>query len=166
MATKKLQILDSLIKQAENANTLDGKHASDFLNTITLTTVFDENFNVLVTTDATTIPKDFATDYKDNAKYVFVPSSVTRVEAGAFYYCTNITDAFIDNIRGGILFMSLENVDTNSSISAFPASTNLHYVKGSNTLQGLLNQFLIILFYLIRSLPHERHLLHLNLPYK
>ena len=140
MATKKLQILDSLIKQAENANTLDGKHASDFLNTITLTTVFDENFNVLVTTDATTIPKDFATDYKDNAKYVFVPSSVTRVDAGAFYYCTNITDAFIDNIRGGILFMSLENVDTNSSISAFPASTNLHYVKGGNTLQGLLSQ--------------------------
>ncbi len=140
MATKKLQILDSLIKQAENANTLDGKHASDFLNTITLTTVFDENFNVLVTTDATTIPKDFATDYKDNAKYVFIPFSVTRVEAGAFYYCTNITDVFIDNIRGGILFMSLENVDTNSSISAFPASTNLHYVKGSNTLQGLLSQ--------------------------
>lgn len=140
MATKKLQILDSLIKQAENANTLDGKHASDFLNTITLTTVFDENFNVLVTTDATTIPKDFATDYKDNAKYVFVPYSVTQVEAGAFYYCTNISDVFIDNIRGGILFMSLENVDTNSSISAFPASTNLHYVKGSNTLQGLLSQ--------------------------
>ena len=140
MATKKLQILDSLIKQAENANTLDGKHASDFLNTITLTTVFDENFNVLVTTDATIIPKDFATDYKDNAKYVFVPSSVTRVDAGAFYYCTNISDAFIDNIRGGILFMSLENVDTNSSISAFPASTKLHYVKGSNTLQGLLSQ--------------------------
>jgi peptidoglycan/xylan/chitin deacetylase (PgdA/CDA1 family) len=30
MATKKIQILDSLIKQAENADTLDGKHASEF----------------------------------------------------------------------------------------------------------------------------------------
>ena len=30
MATKKLQILDSLIKQAENADTLDGKHAEEF----------------------------------------------------------------------------------------------------------------------------------------
>lgn len=30
MATKKLQIVDSLIKQAENADTLDGKHAEDF----------------------------------------------------------------------------------------------------------------------------------------
>ena len=30
MATKKLQILDSLIKQAENADTLDGKHADEF----------------------------------------------------------------------------------------------------------------------------------------
>ena len=30
MATKKLQILDSLIKQAENADTLDGKHANEF----------------------------------------------------------------------------------------------------------------------------------------
>lgn len=30
MATKKLQILDSLIKQAQNADTLDGKHADEF----------------------------------------------------------------------------------------------------------------------------------------
>lgn len=30
MATKKLQILDSIIKQAENADTLDGKHANEF----------------------------------------------------------------------------------------------------------------------------------------
>lgn len=30
MATKKLQILNSIIKQAENADTLDGKHASEF----------------------------------------------------------------------------------------------------------------------------------------
>ena len=30
MATKKIQILDSIIKQAENADTLDGKHAEDF----------------------------------------------------------------------------------------------------------------------------------------
>ena len=30
MATKKLQIIDSLIKQAENADTLDGKHADEF----------------------------------------------------------------------------------------------------------------------------------------
>lgn len=30
MATKKLQILDSIIKQAENANTLDGKSADEF----------------------------------------------------------------------------------------------------------------------------------------
>lgn len=140
MATKKLQILDSLIKQAENANTLGGKYASDFLNTITLTTVFDENFNVLATTDATTIPKDFATDYKDNAKYVFVPSSVTQVEAGAFYYCTNITDAFIDNIEDNVEMSCITIASTHVTISPFPESTNLHYVKGSNTLQGLLSQ--------------------------
>ena len=30
MSTKKLQILDSLVKQAENADTLDGKHANEF----------------------------------------------------------------------------------------------------------------------------------------
>ena len=113
MATKKLQILDSLIKQAENANTLDGKHASDFLNTITLTTVFDENFNVLVTTDATTIPKDFATDYKDNAKYVFVPSSVYSfvplafpliiliLPISAFLFYTNIL--FLFSILSSVL---------------------------------------------------------------
>lgn len=140
MSTKKLQILDSLIKQAENANTLDGKHASDFLNTITLTTVFDENFNVLVTTDATTIPKDFATDYKDNAKYVFVPSNVTEIKAGAFYYCTNITDVFIDNIEGKVAMSHITIVSPHVTISPFPKSTSLHYVKGGNTLQGLLSQ--------------------------
>lgn len=32
MLTKKLQILDSLVKQAENADTLDGKHAAEFAN--------------------------------------------------------------------------------------------------------------------------------------
>lgn len=30
MSTKKLQILNSVIKQAENADTLDGKHADEF----------------------------------------------------------------------------------------------------------------------------------------
>lgn len=30
MATKKLQIIDSLIKEAKNADTLDGKHAEEF----------------------------------------------------------------------------------------------------------------------------------------
>lgn len=38
MATKKLQIVDNLVKQAENADTLDGQHASDF----TLATDFSE----------------------------------------------------------------------------------------------------------------------------
>lgn len=140
MATKKLQILDSLIKQAENANTLGGKYASDFLNTITLTTVFDENFNVLVTTDATTIPTDFATDYKDNAKYVFVPSNVTQIEAGAFYYCTNITDVFIDNTRDEISMLYVTEVSTNAIISPFPVTTNIFFIKGYNTLQRLLLQ--------------------------
>ena len=32
MQTKKLQILDSLVKQAGNADTLDGKHAAEFAN--------------------------------------------------------------------------------------------------------------------------------------
>lgn len=30
MSTKKIQIVDSLVKQAENADTLDGKHADEF----------------------------------------------------------------------------------------------------------------------------------------
>lgn len=30
MSTKKLQIIDSLIKEAQNADTLDGKHADEF----------------------------------------------------------------------------------------------------------------------------------------
>lgn len=41
MVTKKLQILDSLIKQAENADTLDGKHADEFA----LTSELDEKLD-------------------------------------------------------------------------------------------------------------------------
>lgn len=33
MSTKKLQILNSVIKQAENADTIDGKHADEFATT-------------------------------------------------------------------------------------------------------------------------------------
>lgn len=32
MSTKKLQILSSIIKEAQNADTLDGKHAEEFVN--------------------------------------------------------------------------------------------------------------------------------------
>jgi hypothetical protein len=136
LSTKKLQVLGTF-------GTIDGKTASDFLNTITLTTVFDENFNVLATTDATVILDGFATDYQDNAKYVFIPSSVTEVSPGAFYYCTNITDVFIDNVKGGVdvdSFMVVDQLGHTTEIWPFSTSTNLHYVQGSNTLIGLLLQ--------------------------
>lgn len=38
MATKKIQILDYNIKQSENSDTLDGKHASDFASASDMTT--------------------------------------------------------------------------------------------------------------------------------
>lgn len=38
MSTKKLQIIDYLVKQAENADTLDSKHASDFASATDMST--------------------------------------------------------------------------------------------------------------------------------
>ena len=50
MATKKIQILDSIIKQAENSDTLDGKHAEDFA----LASSFNELKNLVGDTQVST----------------------------------------------------------------------------------------------------------------
>jgi hypothetical protein len=173
MSTKKLQIIDSLVLQAENANTLDGKTASEFASAsdveqlqilvgdtsvaeqiseattevdvkleqkfdkITLTTIFDENFNILATTDVDTISSDFAANYINDVKYAFITSGVTTIEAGAFTDCVSLADVFIDNVIDGVELVYIFGASGITS-TPFPSSTELHYVNGVNTLQGIL----------------------------
>lgn len=181
MSTKKLQIIDSLVLQAENANTLDGKAASEFASSsevsqlqnlvgdtsvaeqietavsdmytktevdsklddkfdkITLTTIFDEDFNILKTTDTNKLGTDFATDCVETARYAFVASNVTEINA-TFGNCTNLTDIFIDNTEGEVLCCTAANIFNNIETPPFPNNANVVYAKGCNTLQGLLLQ--------------------------
>ena len=50
-------------------------------------------------------------------KKLYVPSTVTRIDSGAFYSCTALTDVYIDNTATGITV----------SNSAFPSGVIVHY---------------------------------------
>ena len=50
-------------------------------------------------------------------KKLYVPSTVTRIDSGAFYNCTALTDVYIDNTATGITVNS----------SAFPSGVIVHY---------------------------------------
>ena len=50
-------------------------------------------------------------------KKLYVPSTVTRIDSGAFYSCTALTDVYIDNTTTGITV----------SNSAFPSGVIVHY---------------------------------------
>ena len=50
-------------------------------------------------------------------KKLYVPSTVTRIDSGAFYNCTALTDVYIDNTAAGITVNS----------SAFPSGVTVHY---------------------------------------
>lgn len=53
----------------------------------------------------------------NNITKLYVPSTVTRIDGGAFTGCTSLTDVYIDNTASGITVNS----------SAFPISVTLHY---------------------------------------
>ena len=113
---------------------IDGK-----FDKITLTTIFDEDFNILKTTDTNKLGTDFATDCVETARYAFVASNVTEINA-TFGNCTNLTDIFIDNTEGEVLCCTAANIFNNIKTPPFPNNANVVYAKGCNTLQGLLLQ--------------------------
>ena len=81
----------------------------------TKTVGFDAYGIPVVILSATTFSAGACTN--KNIKKLYVPSTVTRIDSGAFYSCTALTDVYIDNTTTGITV----------SNSAFPSSVTLHY---------------------------------------
>ena len=81
----------------------------------TLTVGFSRYGIPAVILSATTFSAGACTN--TNIKKLYIPSTVTRIDSGAFYSCTALTDVYIDNTTTGITV----------SNSAFPSGVTLHY---------------------------------------
>ena len=81
----------------------------------TKTVGFDADGIPEVILSATTFSAGACTN--TSIKKLYVPSTVTRIDSGAFYSCTALTDVYIDNTTTGITV----------SNSAFPSGVIVHY---------------------------------------
>lgn len=81
----------------------------------TKTVGFDADGIPEVILSATTFSAGACTN--TSIKKLYVPSTVTRIDSGAFYSCTALTDVYIDNTAAGITVNS----------SAFPSGVIVHY---------------------------------------
>ena len=81
----------------------------------TKTVGFDADGIPEVILSATTFSAGACTN--TSIKKLYVPSTVTRIDSGAFYNCTALTDVYIDNTAAGITVNS----------SAFPSGVIVHY---------------------------------------
>ena len=81
----------------------------------TKTVGFDADGIPEVILSATTFSAGACTN--TSIKKLYVPSTVTRIDSGAFYSCTALTDVYIDNTAAGITVNS----------SAFPSGVTVHY---------------------------------------
>ena len=81
----------------------------------TKTVGFDADGIPEVILSATTFSAGACTN--TSIKKLYVPSTVTRIDSGAFYSCTRLTDVYIDNTASGITVNS----------SAFPSGVTVHY---------------------------------------
>jgi hypothetical protein len=81
----------------------------------TSTVGFDADGYPAVILSATTFSAGACTN--TSIKKLYVPSTVTRIDSGAFYSCTALTDVYIDNTTTGITV----------SNSAFPSGVIVHY---------------------------------------
>lgn len=81
----------------------------------TSTVGFDSNGIPVVILSATTFSAGACTN--NNITKLYVPSTVTRIDGGAFTSCTALTDVYIDNTAAGITVNS----------SAFPSGVTVHY---------------------------------------
>lgn len=81
----------------------------------TSTVGFDADGIPEVILSATTFSAGACTN--TSIKKLYVPSTVTRIDSGAFTSCTRLTDVYIDNTASGITVNS----------SAFPSGVIVHY---------------------------------------
>lgn len=65
MLTKKLQVIDYTVKQAENADTVDGKHASDFAAATDMTTAQSDISDLQTKVGNTAVSDQITASQKD-----------------------------------------------------------------------------------------------------
>lgn len=124
MSTKKLQIIDYNIKQAENADTVDGKHASDFA-------AADDVSDLQVKVGDTSVSEQISTaiseiDYPvDSVNGKTGVVMLTANDVGALPVDTEIpsisglaTETYVDSKVAGIVGSAPETLDTLNELSA------------------------------------------------
>lgn len=124
MSTKKLQILDYNIKQAENADTVDGKHASDFAAASDVSDLQVKVGDVSVSEQISTAISEI--DYPvDSVNGKTGAVMLTANDVGALPVDTEIpsisglaTETYVDSKVAGIVDSAPETLNTLNELSA------------------------------------------------
>lgn len=125
MSTKKLQILDYTVKQADNADTVDGKHAANFASATDMTTAKSDISNLQSKVGNTAVSTQISTainaiDYPvDSVNGKTGAVKLTASDVGALPSNTTIpsidglaTRTYVDNKVAGIVNSAPETLDT------------------------------------------------------
>lgn len=98
----------------------------NFGNKLAAIVAFDENNVPIKTYEGTAVA---AGPFTDNEKIVkvFIPSSITNINGGAFANCTNLTEIIIDNVEGAV------EIDDD----AIPSYTDIVYSNTFNVVTTL-----------------------------
>lgn len=131
MSTKKLQILDYTVKQADNADTVDGKHAADFASATDMTAAQSNISNLQSKVGDTAVSSQInsaisAIDYPvDSVNGKTGAVNLTASDVGALPSTTSIpsidglaTETYVNTKVAGIVNSAPETLDTLNELAA------------------------------------------------
>ncbi|MGN5456811.1 MAG: phage baseplate protein [Candidatus Kurthia intestinigallinarum] len=131
MSTKKLQILDYNVKQADNADTVDGKHADEFASTDDMATAQSDISDLQTKVGDTAVSTQISTaineiDYPvDSVNGKTGAVELTASDVGALPSTTTIpsisglaTETYVNNKVAGIVNSAPETLDTLNELAA------------------------------------------------
>lgn len=107
MSTKKLQVIDYIIKQAENADTVDNKHASDFAGATDMATAQSDISDLQAKVGDTTVSDQISTAIKNKSDVGHTHDEATTSVAG-FMSASDKTK--LDGIATGATATTIEIV--------------------------------------------------------
>lgn len=124
MSTKKLQIVDYTVRQAQNSDTVDGKHASEFASATDLSDLQGKVGDVAVSEQINTAIS--AIDYPvDSVNGKTGAITITASDVGALPANTTIpsidglaTETYVNNKVAGIVNSAPETLDTLNELAA------------------------------------------------
>lgn len=131
MSTKKLQILDYTVKQADNADTVDGKHAADFASATDMAAAQSDISNLQSKVGDTAVSSQItsaisAIDYPvDSVNGKTGAVNLTASDVGALPSTTSIpsidglaTETYVNTKVAGIVNSAPETLDTLNELAA------------------------------------------------